>query len=220
MTTPPPLPPSAPPPNPSIVEPPSFGGYAGTPGALEGVGFWPRAGARIIDMFVHFGVALFAGFFFGFVLAIVAGATGRSPEEMLAKLNHLGLASYGLALLGSLAYHTVCESVHGSTLGKLALSMVVVREDGSPCKFDSALLRSFASYIDALFFGLIGYFAMQGTPQMQRYGDQWAHTVVCKRFQIRPENLRSGGRFALALFLAMAADALLLMIGWTIAVAG
>ena len=41
------------------------------------------------------------------------------------------------------------------------LSMVVVQEDGSPCRIGSALIRSLAYLIDSLFFGAIAYFAMQ-----------------------------------------------------------
>jgi len=54
---------------------------------------------------------------------------------------------------------------------------------------------------------------MQKTPQQQRYGDQWAHTIVCNRSQIRPENLRDGNRFVMALFLGMAADGVLMICG-------
>jgi uncharacterized RDD family membrane protein YckC len=215
MTT----PPTIPPPNPNVIEPPSFGSYSEVPGQLTGVDFWPRAGARVIDMIVHFVVSLCAGFVFGIGVVVVAGMMGRAPDQWLESMGHLGWASFALALLGSIAYHAVCEAVHGSTLGKLALSLVVVREDGSPCGFDSALLRSFAYIADSFFFGLVGYSAMQRSTKRQRFGDEWAHTVVCKRVQIHPQNLRGGGRFALAFVLGMAADALLLMAGWAIVIA-
>jgi len=52
--------------------------------------------------------------------------------------------------------------MHGSTLGKLALSMVVVREDGSPCGLDAALLRSFAYFVDGLILRARRYSAMKG----------------------------------------------------------
>jgi uncharacterized RDD family membrane protein YckC len=191
----------------------------GTPGGIEGVGFWPRAGARLIDLVVHYVASIGAGLVFGLLLGIIGTMLGKSVPAMVGKITHLGFIGFGLALLGQVAYEATCESVHGSTLGKLILSMVVVQEDGSPCKLDSALLRNFGYFVDALFFGLVGYFAMQKTPQMQRYGDQWAHTIVCKRSQVRPENLRDGSRFVLALFLGMAADALFLMVGWLMAIA-
>ncbi|MBZ5520775.1 MAG: hypothetical protein LAP21_00820 [Acidobacteriia bacterium] len=51
---------------------------------------------------------------------------------------------------------------------------------------------------------------MQKTLQQQRYGDQWAHTVVCKRSSVAQQNLRSGGQFALAFILGMMADGALI----------
>jgi uncharacterized RDD family membrane protein YckC len=210
--------PGTPPPAPASAPLFSFGGYIGTPGALEGVGFWPRAAARVIDLVLHYIVSLCAGVVFGFLLAVIGTAMGKSIPALVFKAQHFGFTGFALALLGSVAYHSVCESLHGSTLGKMLLSLVVVQEDGTPCKFDSALRRSFAYFLDALFFGLVGYFAMQKTPQQQRYGDQWAHTIVCKRSQVQPQNLRDGGRFALALFLGMAADGLLIVSGWLLAI--
>jgi len=207
-------PPSPPPAPPSL----SFGGYAPTPGTIEGVSFWPRAAGRLIDIVVHYIVSICTGLVFGVLLGVVATALGKSLPPLVAKLQHLGLTTFGLAFLGSVAYHAVCEGVGGSTVGKLMLSMVVVREDGSPCRIDAALLRSFAYAVDALFFGVVGYFAMKDDPEHQRYGDQWAHTIVAKRSQVRPENLYDGGRIVLALFLGIAADSVLLMVGWLLAV--
>jgi len=54
---------------------------------------------------------------------------------------------------------------------------------------------------------------MQKTYQEQRYGDQWARTVVAKRASIIPEQLRSDGRFLTTLMLAVMTDAALAMIG-------
>jgi len=182
-----------------------FAAYAGQPGALEGVGFWPRVAARIIDLIIHITISAGAGFFFGVMILI---ASGGHPDPYLSfKLQHSTMASFVLAILGSIFYHTVCEGMHGSTPGKLIFSMVVVQEDGSPCRIWPAFIRSVTYLIDALFFGLIGYFAMQKSVQEQRHGDDWAHTVVCKRAAISGENLRGGGRFIAALLLAMMADA-------------
>ncbi len=128
------------------------------------------------------------------------------------RLKQITLASFLLALLGSIAYHTICEGLHGSTLGKRLLSMAVVQADGSPCELDSAAIRSFAYLVDSLFFGLVGYFAMQKTPQEQRHGDEWANTVVCKRSKIAPQNLRGEGRFVGILLLAFAVDGGLIMV--------
>jgi uncharacterized RDD family membrane protein YckC len=185
--------------------------YTGLPGSIPGVGFWPRVCARLIDIVVHIVVSFFAGIFFTILLAIAAG--GHIPPLILLKLKHTTLLSFVLALLGSVVYHTLCEGIHGSSLGKRLLSMVVVQEDGSPCRLGSAFIRSLAYLIDSLFFGAIAYFTMQRTPQEQRYGDEWAHTVVCKRSDAPAGTLRDGGRFAVAFIFAVLADASLALIG-------
>lgn len=185
--------------------------YGGQPGGIEGVGFWPRTAARVIDLLVHVIVSFSAGMIFTILLVIAAG--GHPDPLLISRLTATTFASFVLALLGSIAYHTICEGLHGSTLGKRMLSMVVVQEDGSPCRMGGALIRSLAYFVDALFFGLIGYLAMQKTAQEQRHGDEWAHTVVCKRANASRESLRGPGRFAMAMLFAMMADAALAMTG-------
>jgi uncharacterized RDD family membrane protein YckC len=156
-------------------------------------------------------VVFCASFLFG-LLALVAAFITHQPFQVLAaKLNNVGLMGMLFVLTGSIAYEILCESIYGSTVGKLALSMVVLKEDGTPCRFKAALIRSLAYLVDSLFFGLIGYFAMQKTPQQQRHGDDWAHTIVCKRSAAPAASLRSGSKFVLALLLAAMADAALVM---------
>ena len=116
-------------------------------------------------------------------------------------------------MLGFVVYNVVCVSMHGSTLGKRLLSFVVVQESGLRCRMGPAIIRELSYFIDTLFFGLVGYLAMQKTYQEQRYGDQWAHTVVARRASVIPEQLRSDSRFVLALMLAVMANAALRIIG-------
>ncbi len=91
--------------------------------------------------------------------------------------------------------------------------MVVVQEDGTPCRMKSATIRSFAYLVDALFFGLIGYMAMKAGRQRRRHGDQWARTIVCNRSALAREQLRTGRHFVLALVLATVADSALVLLG-------
>jgi len=203
-----------PPPLPTL----SFGGYAVQPGVLEGVPFWPRVGARLIDLIVHYVANFGAQFTFGVILGIVAAISHVPVQPLLVKLQGMLALRFAAALLGQVAYHTVCEGLHGSTMGKLALGMVVAQEDGSPCRVGPAFIRSLAYQVDAIAFGIVAYLAMQRSPQHQRYGDQWAHTVVVRRAQIPPERLRSGGRFVAALLLAMMADAAISITSYTISV--
>ena len=46
----------------------------------------------------------------------------------------------------------------------------------------------------------------------QRYGDEWAHTIVCKKSDLPSEGQRSGGRFVLAFLLACMADSVVLIV--------
>jgi uncharacterized RDD family membrane protein YckC len=187
--------------------------YLVQPGALSGVTFWPRAAARVLDLVIHYFIAAGSGFFVGVMLGIVASLRDVSVRTLLAHRTPDAIWPFVFALLGSIAFEAICEGFHGSTPGKFCLSMVVMQEDGTPCRLGSAWIRSFAYLIDSLFFGLVGYFHMEKSPQEQRHGDDWAHTVVCRRSDIAPHNLRGGGQFALALFLAALADAALVIVG-------
>ena len=75
------------------------------------------------------------------------------------------------------------------------------------------MIRSFAYLVDALFFGLVAYHAMKKTAQQQRYGDEWAHTIVCRRDRAPQQSLRSGSWLALAIFLGALADGFMVMTG-------
>ena len=193
--------------------------YTGSPGALLGVGFWPRVGARVIDLIVHNIIAVCAGLFFGTMVGIAAGLRHQNAALLLRRPAN-GLLIFSLALLGSIILEAICEGFHGSTPGKLLLGFTVVQEDGSPCRFGPALIRSFAYLLDALFFGMIGYSCMQKSPQEQRHGDEWAHTVVCRRSQLTPSGIRGFGHFAAVFLLAAMADAVLLILGQVIRVMG
>jgi uncharacterized RDD family membrane protein YckC len=109
------------------------------------------------------------------------------------------------------AYHTVCEGLHGSSLGKFLLGQVVVTDQVRPVGLRAAFIRSLAYYVDTLFLGLIGYLAMRKTRLAKRHGDNWAGTFVTRRSQVPIATLRSTGRFAGALALALAVDAAILM---------
>lgn len=191
----------------------TLGGYASGSGAIEGVSFWPRVAARLIDIVVMTGLGSIAGAIFGVVLVIVATILRQPQAALTAKYHRAGIAVFIFTLLAGVAYHTICEGLHGSTVGKLALKMVVVREDGTECHPFAALKRSVAYFFDALIFGLIGYMVMKKTAQEQRYGDHWAHTIVCKRTAVAPQYLRGGGRFATVLLLAAMANIGLVIVG-------
>jgi uncharacterized RDD family membrane protein YckC len=193
---------------------PSFGGYAAPVSAFEGVSFGPRLLARIIDAAVHYIVSFTAGFLFVMLLTLAAG--GHPPEWVLQRLATVHLAGFLAGVLGLFAYHAICTSVHGSTAGKMVLAMQVTEDDGTPCRPKPAIIRELGFFVDAIPFGLIGYFAMREDPEQKRHGDRWAGTIVRKRAQVPSASRRSGMQFAMGLLLGIAVDMALLMIGWLI----
>jgi uncharacterized RDD family membrane protein YckC len=144
-------------------------------------------------------------------LTIAAG--GRPPAWVLQRIFEPHFFRYATAILGWIAYNVVCTSVHGSTLGKFLLRMQVVQDDGSPCRPKSAIIRELGYFVDAMFFGLVGYFAMREDPEQQRLGDEWADTIVSRRTQVPTESQRSGTQFVVGLLFGIAADIAVMMTG-------
>ncbi|RLM83440.1 RDD family protein [Haloarcula sp. Atlit-7R] len=98
------------------------------------------------------------------------------------------LAQVRLAFLGSLfglvigfGYYIYLEGTYGQTVGKMALDIVVVMEDGDPIEYGPAAIRTVLRIVDALpAFYLIGIVAVLGTDRKQRLGDIVADTVVVR----------------------------------------
>jgi uncharacterized RDD family membrane protein YckC len=189
----------------------SFSGYADPTSTLPGATFWPRAAARFIDLIVHYFAVFIAGLLFILLLSLASG--GHPPLWALVRLSRIHFPMFIAALLGTMAYQVICASVYGSTLGKLILSMQVLQDDGTPCRPKSAIIRELGYFVDALFFGLIAYYSMQGDPEQKRHGDSWAHTIVCKRADVPTQSRQVAARFILGLTLGICADIALAMIG-------
>jgi uncharacterized RDD family membrane protein YckC len=193
---------------------PSFGGYAEPLIGFLCVPFGPRCLARVVDYLVHRVTSFLAGLLFVLLLSIAAG--GRPPAWVLARLSQTHSVGFFAGVLGLFAYHVICTSVHGSTVGKLLFRMQVIQDDGSPCRPKSAIIRELAFFVDGFFFGIVGLFAMARGPEHKRHGDDWADTLVCQRANLPAASKENGMRFVLALLLAIAADIALLMTGWLI----
>jgi uncharacterized RDD family membrane protein YckC len=89
-----------------------------------------------------------------------------------------------IALAIWFVYLTAMEAGVGATLGKLALGIRVVREDGGRIDLGGSLVRNLARAIDGLPWivpYLVGAIVVWNSPTRQRLGDRWAHTVVIPR---------------------------------------
>ena len=182
----------------------------------EGAGFGIRVVARLVDLGIGYIMGYGAGLVTGFILAVLqrggyidASWQGRIPEGNTVPLFLAGLA-------GVISYHTLCEWIHGATPGKLICRIRVVREDGRPCGWSGALIRSSAYLLDALFFGLIGYHSMEKTRLSQRNGDVWGRTAVIKTALLPEASKRSPALFILGLFLGTGAWMICMVTGWLI----
>jgi uncharacterized RDD family membrane protein YckC len=100
----------------------------------------------------------------------------------------------------------ICESLFGATLGKLIFKLRVVNDKGGFANLKSTLIRSAAFFIDSLFMGIVAAAAMSGDPQARRVGDRWGHTVVVKKINLVPQQLRPGWHFIPIFILACAVE--------------
>ncbi len=142
---------------------------------LAGVG--SRVLAYGIDLALIFGTWLIL--YFGLTLLV-------SADDTLARVRSLGwLVQLGLVLgvfATQWAYWTVSDLVlGGQTLGKRALKLRVVREDGAPIAFTESALRNVARVVDFLPAAYaVGLLAMLISPRHRRLGDLLAGTVVVR----------------------------------------
>jgi uncharacterized RDD family membrane protein YckC len=84
-------------------------------------------------------------------------------------------------LIGFL-YFVLLEGTVGTTLGKMALKMKVVREDGSPCRLGPSVIRNILRIVDILpFLYIVGMVLIARSGKKQRLGDRVAHTVVVRQ---------------------------------------
>ncbi len=171
-------------------------------------GFGIRFAGRLIDMVAGMVSGLVGGIIGGIVLAVLA-QMGTVGPDWVQKVGNVGsslLSSIAWGLLGGILYASVSEGVGGTTFGKWVLGYRVVQEDLKPCGFGAALKRSVAYLVDAFFFGLPAYNAMQNGAYNQRLGDKWAKTMVVKTSALPASARRSGGLIALGLLCGMFAQ--------------
>ncbi|MFF7358908.1 RDD family protein [Streptomyces filipinensis] len=91
----------------------------------------------------------------------------------------LSIATFLLVLVGGpIAVETLS---HGRSLGKLALGLRVVRDDGGPIRFRHALVRGAVGVVEILLtFGVIACLASLVSARGRRLGDVFAGTLVVR----------------------------------------
>jgi uncharacterized RDD family membrane protein YckC len=98
-------------------------------------------------------------------------------------LARVGLAAVGslLALVLTFGYYIYLEGTYGQTIGKMALGLVVVTEDGGDIDYKPAAIRTVLRIVDVLpVLYLLGFIVVLVTDRKQRIGDLVANTVVVR----------------------------------------
>jgi uncharacterized RDD family membrane protein YckC len=132
--------------------------------------------ARLASRTVAFGLDLIVQFVALFALTVAYGAIGIHLDSALAATLTLVL------FLGCfLGYPIVLETLwRGRTLGKAAMGLRVVRDDGGPAPFTSIVIREVEGLIVDKFLslGLVGILTMVSSERAKRLGDMLAGTMV------------------------------------------
>jgi uncharacterized RDD family membrane protein YckC len=131
--------------------------------------FPTRAVALAIDLVVQIVLLFFVS---GVALAAAAGGA-LNPAALAA----LGLAEFVLIVVG---YPATIETLsRGRSLGKLALGLRVVSDDGGPERFRQALMRALLAVLEIwLTLGFLALVTSLLSANGKRLGDIWAGTFV------------------------------------------
>lgn len=115
---------------------------------------------------------------FGLLMIPVALITGDDASESL--ISGLVIACLVLTFVG---YTTTIETLtRGKSVGKYALGLRVVRDDGGPVRFRQAFVRAMCGVFVDFFTtsGCVGFITAMLSPKGQRVGDMLAGTVVLR----------------------------------------
>ena len=123
-----------------------------------------------------------------------------SQQIQFIEFDLLLSALYGY--LGMTVYTSVCEGFYGSTLGKMILGLVVLRDDFETCDFLPALIRGLLMIVDGLFFGIVAAIIMSGSSRNKRLGDRLGKTIVVYRNSVPDTWLRPTIFFILVFLIA------------------
>ena len=157
---------------------PAATGQVVTPaGAVVGTpaGFWVRFAAFLVD-----------GIILGVVGAVIGMAMGEPlfGESLPANPEFADYfefkASDGVSSFIDLAYHVVGWSVYGTTVGKRAFGLSVVRPNGSKLGFGRALVRYLAQILSILTL-FVGYLMVAFRKDKRALHDLIADSYVIKK---------------------------------------
>ena len=129
-----------------------------------------RAIARIIDFALQYALLLLS-----FVVLAAVGSGTNLDEAALVGIELL------IVVLIVLGYPVIFETLsRGKTLGKMAMGLQVVRDDGGPVQFRQSLVRALMGIIEIWILFVIAVVASATSVRGKRVGDHLAGTVVVR----------------------------------------
>ncbi|MGE0422270.1 MAG: RDD family protein [Reyranellaceae bacterium] len=158
--------------------------YAAAPPAGQFGGFWIRVVAYFIDgVIIGIPMWIIMAIFAGGLVSSFSGTT--TEQEQVAAGLAAGLTFFLIAIVafvGVWLYEALMtSSERGATLGKRALSLRVLKSDGTRLSFGRATGRFFAkAFITGLIPFGIGYMMAGFTDRKRALHDMIADTVVVK----------------------------------------
>jgi uncharacterized RDD family membrane protein YckC len=204
----------------SPYAPPRAAVHGGTDYVADGhvvyAGFWKRVAASVIDSFVLMVVI--------FILAMAIGVSGAVMGSDPARgLSGTGMATLGLFyLLEIVGLALYFAMMHASglqaTLGKLAVGIKVVDDDGDRISFWRGIGRYFA-YLLSSFTLCIGYILAAFTDRKRALHDMMCSTLVVDRwaYTSHPERQREELGTVTIVVLVLGALAVIAYIGLIVA---
>ena len=112
----------------------------------------------------------------------ITNTTTSFPMISVTQNPLAGLGSVITALI-IFVYFFLLEGAYGQTVGKMAVKIKVLREDGSKIDYADAAARNILRPIDAIPYFipyLLGAILIWSSDKRQRLGDRVAHTIVVK----------------------------------------
>jgi uncharacterized RDD family membrane protein YckC len=125
-------------------------------------GFWIRFAALLLDIIVLTAISL--------ILRVAIGVDLVNPPAGVA------LLETGI----SIAYYVVLTVMLGQTLGKMALGIEVVRQDGKPISWGWILLRETIGKLVSMFILFIGFIMAAFDSKKRALHDRMSNTYVIK----------------------------------------
>ena len=139
-----------------------------------------RAVAAVVDLIILLVVYAVLGALFMGPMLLTQMAMMWSPMQAAA-MQALGMVVGMLSILVAFVYFVYFEGTSGQTLGKKAMDIKVVREDGKKVTYREAIIRNVIRIVDWLPFAyIIGLIVFASGDKKQRLGDLAAQTLVVK----------------------------------------